>query len=285
MEKRVKRSEVNITIGSKSPVKSPLKDSFFPDANSLAQKYGVQEKEEVAQPAPQTASVQNQRADVELLRKLEEKNKKIDQLCTLLEALEPAPGVDPERIQKLLDEGVVDENVDFRDAKIVSLAKKSHRLTMQLNKEKSVTDKLNQQVQELQKSVLSLNQELQTAKAGAGKSESAKVYNRNLQGASEPSSEDYQATIAGLNRDIKESAKQAEELKRRLAQSAEENKQLGRALSREVGEGVTLDQAVSGGWRGRAQQIIMLKAKVGSQRHAQAAPRCIQYWQILPKAL
>lgn len=263
MEKKVKRGEINISIGTKSPAKSPLKESSFPDAEELAMKYGVVEK---AEPSQQISSPRGSqaahRAELEMLRKLEEKNKKIDHLCVLLEALEPAPGVDPERIQKLLDEGVND-NVDFRDAKIVSLAKKSHRLTMQLNKEKTVTDKLNQQVLELQKSIGSLNQELQAAKASAGKMDTAKVYNRNTQNGTELSTaEDYTATISSLNRDIKENNKHIDELKRKLAMATEENKQLSRALTREVGEGVTLEQAVSGGWRGRAQQIIMLKNKV-----------------------
>ncbi len=43
---------------------------------------------------------------------------------------------------------------------------------------------------------------------------------------------------------------------------SEEVKTLTRALANEVGDGVTLEQAVDGGWRGRAQQIIMLKSKV-----------------------
>lgn len=70
--------------------------------------------------------------------------------------------------------------------------------------------------------------------------------------------------IAGLNRDVKEGGKQIDELKRKLAQSVDEAKQLSRALAREIGEGVTLEDAVNGGWRGRAQQIIMLKNKVSS---------------------
>lgn len=266
MEKRVRRIEANVNIGAKgSPKKSPLKEQSslgFLDASSLAHKYGVADKAEVIQPPPPMISVAQQRSDVDMLRKLEEKNKKIDQLCTLLEALEPAPGVDPERIQKLMDEGM-DENVDFRDAKIVSLAKKSHRLTQQLNKEKSVTDKLNQQINDLQKNVGSLNQELQAVKASAGSRMEPKVYNRNVASAGESTSaEDYLVKIAGLNREVKESGKQVDELKRKLAQSVEEAKQLSRALTREIGEGVTLEDAVSGGWRGRAQQIIMLKNKV-----------------------
>lgn len=266
MEKRVRRVEANVTIGAKgSPKKSPLKEQSslgFLDANSLAQKYGVAEKVEVIQPPPPVFSAAQQRSEVDMLRKLEEKNKKIDQLCTLLEALEPAPGVDPERIQRLMDEGV-DENVDFRDAKIVSLAKKSHRLTQQLNKEKSVTDKLNQQVLELQKNVGSLNQELQAAKSSSASRIESKVYNRNAPSGESTSAEDYLVKIAGLSRDVKESSKQVDELKRKLTQSVEEAKQLSRALTREIGEGVSLEDAVSGGWRGRAQQIIMLKNKVG----------------------
>ena len=263
MQKSVIRSDISISVGNDpSPTKSQLKGSLFPDPNALADKYGVAEKPPQDQiPLPQVPSQSSRRSEVELLRKLEDKNRKIDQLCTLLEALEPAPGVDPERIQKLLDDGI-DENVDFRDAKIVSLAKKSHRLTMQLNKEKSVSDKLNQQIVDLQKNIASLTQELQAAKLNAGKlSESKKVYNRNIL-SEEPTVEDHLATIAGLNKELKENSKQSEELKRKLTQSLEENKQLSRALSRELGEGVSLDQAVSGGWRGRAQQIIMLKAKV-----------------------
>jgi cell division septum initiation protein DivIVA len=261
MEKRVKRSEVNITVGAKSPTKTPLKEGLFPNADALAQKYGVVDPSELVQPPPQVVSSGPSNREVELLRKLDDKNRKIDQLCTLLEALEPTPGVDAERIQKLLDDGI-DENVDFRDAKIVNLAKKSHRLTMQLNKEKSIADKLNQQILDLQKHVGSLQQDLTSAKASAGKGEAgAKVYNRNAATA-EPTVEDHLATIAGLQRDMKENSKQIDELKRKLAQSVEENKQLSRTLQKELGEGVTLEQAVSGGWRGRAQQIIMLKSKV-----------------------
>jgi hypothetical protein len=211
MEKRVRRVEANIMVGAKgSPNKSPHKDQStlnFMNPNSLAEKYGVAEPPE-PQPLPPAVNYSQQRTEVEMLRKLEEKNRKIDQLCTLLEALEPAPGVDPERIQKLMDDGI-DDNVDFRDAKIVSLAKKSHRLTQQLNKEKSVTDKLNQQVLDLQKNVGSLNQELHAVKSSTNSRVEPKIYNRNSATAGDSSSaEDYLVKIAGLNRDAKESAKQ-----------------------------------------------------------------------------
>lgn len=266
MEKRIKRASVDITIGSKDG--SPLKD--FPNIENLATKYGVSsgtpsvidEKGNASNNNAATQLVESslllaKGKEIEYQQKIDEKNKRIEQLCIMLEALEITPGVDPQKIQKLINEGL-DENADFRDSKIVSLAKKSHKLTMQLNKEKVVNDKLNIQLSDAQKTIETLNQELQTAKLLASNRSDTKSYNRNA----DTSAADQVATIAGLSKDLKETNKVVDDLKSKLVQSVEESKKLSRALTRELGEGVTLDQAVDGGWRGRAQQIIMLKAKV-----------------------
>jgi predicted RNase H-like nuclease (RuvC/YqgF family) len=260
MEKRIKRASVDITIGSKDG--SPLKD--FPNIENLAMKYGVtngtpsvnDEKGNANNNNAVTQLAENslllaREKEIEYQQKIDEKNKRIEQLCIM------TPGVDPQTIQKLINEGL-DENADFRDSKIVSLAKKSHKLTMQVNKEKAVNDKLNIQLSDAQKTIETLNQELQTAKLHAGNRSDTKSYNRNA----DTSAADHVATIAGLSRDLKETNKVVDDLKSKLVQSVEESKKLSRALTRELGEGVTLDQAVDGGWRGRAQQIIMLKAKV-----------------------
>lgn len=51
------------------------------------------------------------------------------------------PGVDPEKIRRAYeadkDGDINNLDVDFRDSKIVSLAKKCHRLQMLLNKERA----------------------------------------------------------------------------------------------------------------------------------------------------
>jgi predicted RNase H-like nuclease (RuvC/YqgF family) len=266
MEKRIKRASVDITIGSKDG--SPLKD--FPNIENLSMKYGVTNSTPSVNDEKGNASNNNlatqlaesslmlaREKELEYQQKIDEKNKRIEQLCIMLEALEITPGVDPQKIQKLINEGL-DENADFRDSKIVSLAKKSHKLTMQVNKEKAVNDKLNIQLSDAQKTIETLNQELQTAKLHASNRSDTKSYNRNA----DTSAADHTATIAGLSRDLKETNKVVDDLKSKLVQSVEESKKLSRALTRELGEGVTLDQAVDGGWRGRAQQIIMLKAKV-----------------------
>ena len=67
---------------------------------------------------------------------------------------------------------------------------------------------------------------------------------------------------AQLRKDLAAANKTVEELRRKVAKATDESKGLAQALAREVGEGVTLEQAVDGGWRGRAQQIIMLKSKI-----------------------
>ena len=51
-------------------------------------------------------------------------------------------------------------------------------------------------------------------------------------------------------------------MRRKYCSSQDECKKLERVLIKEIGEGVELDQALSDGWKGRAQQIIMLKSKL-----------------------
>lgn len=53
-----------------------------------------------------------------------------------------------------------------------------------------------------------------------------------------------------------------EELRRRFERSQEELKRTQRLLQKEVGEGCDLNKLSEEGWRGRAQQIVMLKTKL-----------------------
>ncbi|CAM9981269.1 unnamed protein product, partial [Choristocarpus tenellus] len=52
-------------------------------------------------------------------------------------------------------------------------------------------------------------------------------------------------------------------LRNKLHQSQEEVKKFHRVLVKEVGEGEKLESVLKGeGWKGRAQHIVMLKARV-----------------------
>jgi cell division protein FtsB len=71
------------------------------------------------------------------------------------------------------------------------------------------------------------------------------------------------AAVLKLQKDLSAAMKEMNELRRREYQLSEEVKSLNRALANELGDGVTVEQSLAeGGWRGRAQQIVMLKAKI-----------------------
>lgn len=222
-------------------------DNIFPNAADLHEKYG----EEFQKSNFTAAPVGHQQRCVDggsgselidrtegLIKKLAKKDLEIEKLCILLESLEPIPGLSADSMRKYLDNNV-DDGADFRDAKIVALAKKNRNLMVMLNKERASADSRGLQIQEL-------TVKLQQVESLGSSSK------RN-----EPQIDSLQ-----LRKDITSLNKSIEDLKRKFSQSVEENKKLTRALSNEVGDSVTVEQAVEGTWRGRAQQIIMLKAKI-----------------------
>ena len=105
MEKRIKRASVDITIGSKDS--SPLKD--FPNIENLSAKYGVitsttindeKDNNSASIQLAESSLLLSRQKEIEYQQKIDDKNKRIEQLCIMLEALEITPGVDPQKIQK-----------------------------------------------------------------------------------------------------------------------------------------------------------------------------------------
>lgn len=289
MQKKVQRKEVDLKITSDnspsrlkanpSPVKgSPAKDNSaygLPNPDILAQKYGLPREglslaDQYSAEAYNGPPIEEYEAAIKTMKgKIDEKNRKIEHLCVLLEALEPAPGVDPARLQAIVQDRIPDEQIDIRDGKIVSLAKKSHRLTMQLIKERSVNDRLSEELEESRRKNDSLTQEMQLLRAaehvnGNILRQENKTYNRNAMAAAATSKKEAEDTTSTVNiqKQLRDQAKSIDELRIQVKELHDENKSLTRALTREVGEGVSVEQAVDGGWRGRAQQIILLRAKV-----------------------
>jgi regulator of replication initiation timing len=222
-------------------------DIVFPNAEELHEKYG----EEFLKSTFAAATESHQQRCVEggsgselidrtegLIKKLAKKDLEIEKLCILLESLEPIPGLSADSMRKYLDNNV-DDGADFRDAKIVALAKKNRNLMVMLNKERASADSRGLQIQEL----------------------TEKLQQIERLGSSSKRNEPQQDALQ-LRKEIISLNKSIEDLKRKFSQSVEENKKLARALSNEVGDSVTVEQAVEGTWRGRAQQIIMLKAKI-----------------------
>lgn len=87
---------------------------------------------------PILQELQNRNAT--LLEAVEEKNRQIKQLGTLVEALEPVPGLDPDAFVSVLRGGsgaTRGEDLDYRDVKIVHLAKRTRALNARLEGEKA----------------------------------------------------------------------------------------------------------------------------------------------------
>jgi chromosome segregation ATPase len=206
---------------------------------------------------------------------LMKKNKEIERLMMLLDTCEPVPGLSAEKFSKLLAGS--DENVDYRDSKIVDLAKKVRRLTVSINKEKQQNEASQLTISELTTKCDRLQREIdlgllpgaRTASGRSTRDRSHLLAQLNQGGESSPN--DPEVDLHKARKEISVLYKNIEELKRKLADLTDENKNLSRALSRELGEGVTIEQAVDGGWRGRAQQIIMLKSKIKKMEAMAAA--------------
>ena len=247
----------------------------FPDPEALARKYAVDMDERGGEGASkadaefrllqQIEMAQRQKA---LMQKLEAKNVEVERLCALLEAVEPVPGMDAAKFKRLLENPDVNENVDFRDSKIVALAKKCRKLQMAVNKERALNESKDAEVADMRIACDKLRKEVDALSAApTGPSASRTIRAPTLGGnggAAAPavSIAELESANHQLRKELSAVHKTTEELRRKLEKSTDEVRSLGQALTREVGDGVSTEQAVDGGWRGRAQQIVMLKSKI-----------------------
>lgn len=281
MKSTVKKGSVDVNVKSSKKVESPVRKKGFdyPDADSVASKYGVNEDE--GQETSQLdggLSLEHQmklaHQQQALVQKLETKNREVERLCTLLEAVEPMPGMDPEKYRRIMENPDAD-TVDFRDSKIVDLAKKCRKLQLALSKEKANNENLSSTVDKLAQMNDRLERDLDsTASAmssqfsrntGAGRTISASN-STFLASAQEEKSMDsgriQQKSAPQLSKELGGANKKVEDLRRKLQEAEDENKKLTRALLKEVGDGITLEEAVDEGRKGRAQTIVMLKNKI-----------------------
>lgn len=247
----------------------------FPDPEELARKYavdmderggeGLSKADAESRLLMQIEMAQRQKA---LMQKLEAKNIEVERLCALLEAVEPVPGMDAAKFKRLLENPDVNENIDFRDSKIVALAKKCRKLQMAVNKERSLNESKDAEVADMRIACDKLRKEVDALSAATtGPSASRTIRAPTLGGnggaaAAAVSVAELESANHQLRKELSAVHKTTEELRRKLEKSTDEVRSLGQALVREVGDSVSVEKAVDGGWRGRAQQIIMLKSKI-----------------------
>ncbi|RQM19847.1 hypothetical protein B5M09_000647 [Aphanomyces astaci] len=168
-------------------------------------------------------------------------------LQLLLEAVEPIPGLDVNTLRDVLQGAEVVDH-DIRDVKIVHQAKKLRQAKIALTKEKSKGAGASGRIAELER-------QLHDAEERHLKSERL-VHKLQLGEKPEPKHTESANTVP---------LKKFEDLRVKYEAMAIDLKKTQRALQREVGDDVPLAEILDGeggGKRGRAQQIVMLKAKV-----------------------
>ena len=176
---------------------------------------------------------------------LQSKNKEIEKLKVLIEALEPIPGLDPNKYKEFVVSDI-DDAFDFRDSKITSLAKKIRNLTMKLNKSNALNEKYRNDQEILTQRYDQVQQSLDTMKK---EDRSNALANRS-------------EVEIRLQKELNIANKSIDELKRKQSQLNDEIKNLQRLLRSELGENTTIEQAMDPSWKGRARQIELLKIKL-----------------------
>jgi chromosome segregation ATPase len=156
---------------------------------------------------------------------------------------------------------------DVRDVKIVHQARMIRQLKRAVQRDKQVAADATKLSKAAEEARVKLEKEVETLRLKAQRLEARAAATAagppvSLDESSPPAA----ATLSTST--LAETKRQCEELKAKNAVLQAELKRTQRALAREAGEEVPLDELVNGsgtgvdGRRGRAQQIIMLKAKV-----------------------
>ncbi|CAM9664686.1 unnamed protein product [Pylaiella littoralis] len=205
-----------------------------------------------------------QNRNATLLEAVEEKNRQVLQLGTLVEALEPVPGLDPDAFISVLRGGsgaTRANDVDYRDVKVVHLAKRARALNARLEGEKARCLKARQEADVLARELEACRRQLELV-SSAGARLAAEKGPRNVEVAQVSLSNAGDDRVSGKEERLRQ---QVVLLRNKLRETQEELKKSHRALSKEIGSSnLALGRALNdeGGWKGRAQQIVMLHARV-----------------------
>jgi hypothetical protein len=193
--------------------------------------------------------------NAQLLVQMDQKDKEIGRLNVLVRAIEPIPGLDPEKLLDVM-QGTEVVDHDYRDTKIVDLAKKNKSLGVELSKAKSAYKRVKEEMDHTKKNLQNTEEELEklaspAARAAARNAAQSQATKR--EGGSPPKRSETAAAKQKLA-----------DTQVKLDLTQKEMKKMKRLLAREVGDGVDINQISEedSGFRGRAQQIIMLRTKV-----------------------
>lgn len=189
-----------------------------------------------------------------LVAQMDEKNSEIDRLTDLIAAIEPIPGMEPEKFLDIMQGGeLVDQ--DPRDVKIVQLAKAKRNMNLALQKEKDRVHLLEGEIERLKEIAENkvYPQKMHSKKHEEAKAEVAAEADKDRQ------IDTYKARSQTLSRQVME-------VRVKLHAAERDLKAATAALQREVGPKADLAKILKDGgennWRGRAQKMSLMKAKI-----------------------
>lgn len=199
-------------------------------------------------------------ANASLLQQLDSKDKEIDKMKAMVAATAPIGGFDVEKLSGVIGQNgkYVDEETGFKDAKIVELAKKNRRLTVTMEKERSKVGKLAKEIERLQKELKSSKSKSKTA----NRMLPADIKNNRNNNKDKASSKE----LAAAENEIKKLRRRTDAIRISRDKAKEDVRRVINVLRKEVGDSINVDAVLQGtmseeGWRGRSQQIVMLRTK------------------------
>ncbi|KAI8818559.1 uncharacterized protein EV422DRAFT_621748 [Fimicolochytrium jonesii] len=224
-------------------------------------------KRKIPLPSQAASSTNQPQAEWKLIQRIAELEKQNSQLLASMqskseelkalrqEALEQNAG----SLGELLSDG--SGRIGAPQAKIIELAKKARRLTIAVEKERSLNATLSSKLHELQTRQANTSRTKTEAESIA--ESAAQAANAELKSVKEK--------LGQINRKYEDERIQNQNLK-------VEMRQMRRALVKEIGDDVSPDKIFDqgSGWKGRAQQIITLKARIQDLTRQNEAQRTRQ---------
>eukprot|EP00002_Diphylleia_rotans_P025960 TRINITY_DN5151_c0_g1_i7.p1 TRINITY_DN5151_c0_g1~~TRINITY_DN5151_c0_g1_i7.p1 ORF type:complete len:371 (-),score=82.44 TRINITY_DN5151_c0_g1_i7:68-1180(-) len=156
-----------------------------------------------------------------------------------------------------------DDSPDIREKRLIELAKKNRNLNLALEREKLSNAKLQAELRKTKENIPAITATEQTSSPTSPKADAVKDQVEDIEFK-------YKETKEKLNQatnKLMDLRVQNESLKAELGRTQ-------RALQKEVGDDVPLSKILedSSGWKGRAQQISILKAKVSELKQSLGIP-------------
>ena len=241
METEKIETEYDFYIGGES---NDLMSTF----SKITSKYAGSPPKDVGTKLSQDEMHQRIADDQEMVRRTEElfamlgqKNRELEKFAVLLESVEPVPGIHPEKLLKLIENGNqnIDGVTDYRDVKIVALAKKCRNMNLALTKERSMVDKKTRENDELNRQCESLKREIELISSAAARAAATKGISTSnslfKKGAGEQTDNNNDPAVTEqLKKELAHANKQLDDVRRKFMQSQEDAKKLERALHNDI---------------------------------------------------